>query len=285
MHSHSDMHPFKRLLVDILMASIFLSLLAFALWLIWITFFRETFDTGLVSYVEQTELERIATGKAAGVTNEHFHNVDRAVLAGGDSPSLCLKCHGNYPHSKAPDIRAFLNAHAYFAACEVCHIRPEEGDQIVYKWLDNKTGLELSELAGKPGDYGGMIVPIKIENGIGRRLDESTDKAFVEEYMELRATFNADQQAEAKVRIHKDISEKPIFCDGCHKEKGILNFKELLYTPVVAERLETGEVAGMINKYAKFYLPTMFDAAATFRGRKNEQEALEREKQQRETSE
>lgn len=272
MHSHSDMHPVKRLLVDILMAVIFISLLAFALWLIWITFFRGTFDTGLISVEGQTELERIATGRAAGSTNEHFHNVDEAVLAGGKSPSLCLKCHGNYPHSKAPDIRAFLNAHAYFAACEVCHIRPGENDVVTYKWLDNKTGLELSELKGKPGDYGAMIVPIKIENGIGRRLDESTDKAFVEEYMELRATFNADQQAEAKVRIHKDISTKPIFCDDCHKTDGVLNFKELLYTPVVAERLETGEVASMINKYAKFYLPTMFDPAATFRGRKNEQQ-------------
>jgi hypothetical protein len=274
------MHPFKRLLVDILMASIFISLLAFALWLIWITFFRETFDTGLVSTEEQTELERIATGRAAGSTNEHFHNVDEAVLAGGDSASLCLKCHGNYPHSKAPDIRAFLNAHAYFAACEVCHIRPDKEDLITYKWLDNKTGLELGKLQGKAGNYGGMIVPIKVENGIGRRLDESTDKAFIEEYMELRATFNADQQAEAKVRIHKDISAKPMFCDECHSAKGILNFKDLLYSPVVAERLETGEVAGMINKYADFYLPTMFDPSATFRGRKNE---LERRQQEQET--
>jgi len=270
MHSHhSDMHPFKRLMVDALMAFIFLLLLSFSLWLIWITFFRGTFDPAMFSK-EQTELERIATGSA--VTLEHFHNVDEAVAAGAESGSLCLRCHGNYPHSKAPDVRAFLNAHAFFTACEVCHIRPGEDDQIVYKWLDNNTGAELQKLVGKPGNYGGMIVPIKTENGASRRLDESSDKAFIEEYLELRSGFNADQQAEAKVRIHKEISSKPIFCDECHKENGLLDFKALHYSPVVANRLETGEVATMITKYSKFYLPTMFDPSATFRSRKKARE-------------
>ncbi len=269
MHNHhTDMPPFKRLLVDILMASIFILLAGFALWLLWITFFRATFDTGLVSSSDQTALEQIATG--AGISREHFHNVDQAVLEGAESISLCLKCHGNYPHSKAPDVRAFLNAHAFFTACETCHIRPTESDHIVYKWLNKKTGMELSRLEGKPGSYGAMIVPIKVaEDGIGRRLDESADKAFIEEYLSLRATFNADQQAEAKVRIHKEISQKPIFCDECHTKNGLLNFRSLLYSPVVANRLETGEVASMITKYSKFYLPTMFDPASRTRGRRN----------------
>jgi len=269
MHNHhTDMHPFKRLLVDVLMAGIFISLAAFALWLIWITFFRATFDTGLVTATDQTELERIATG--AGVSTEHFHNVDQAVLEGAESLSLCLKCHGNYPHSKAPDVRAFLNAHAFFTACEACHIRPMDGSNIAYKWLHKKSGMELSKLEGKPGSYGAMIVPIEInEEGIGSRLDESADRAFIEEYLDLRSTFNADQQAEAKVRIHKDISQKPIFCDECHTKDGILDFKSLLYSPVVANRLETGEVASMITKYSEFYLPTMFDPASKVRGRRN----------------
>ncbi len=268
MHDHhSDMHPLKRLLIDILMSSLFIMLAGFALWLLWITFFRATFDTGLVTANEQTELERIATG--AGVSNEHFHNVDQAVLEGAESLSLCLKCHGNYPHSKAPDVRAFLNAHAFFTACEACHIRPLDSDNIAYRWLNKKTGAELSKLEGKPGSYGAMIVPIKIVEGVGQRLDESTDRAFIEEYLGLRAVFNADQQAEAKVRIHKEISQKPIFCDECHKKSGVLNFRSLLYPPAVANRLETGEVASMITKYSEFYLPTMFDPASKVRGRRN----------------
>ena len=268
MHNHANIHPIKRLLIDLLMGSIFLLLFAFALWLIWLTFFRGIYDTGMVSEEHQTELERIAQG--VGVGREHFHNLDKAVLAGAESPSLCLKCHGNYPHSKAPDVRAFLNAHAFFTTCEVCHIRPEEGDRVLYSWLDNKTGLEMQTLEGAAGNYGGMIVPIKIENGVGRRLDESTDKAFVEQYLELRSTFNADQQAEAKVRIHKEISTKPIFCNECHMEGGILDFAKLKYSPVEINRLESGEVVTMITKYKKFYLPTMFDPEATFRERNRE---------------
>ncbi len=272
MHNHhTDMPPFKRLLVDLLMASVFILLAAFALWLIWITFFRATFDSGLVTVNSQTELEQIATG--AGVSREHFHNVDQAVMEGAESISLCLKCHGNYPHSKAPDVRAFLNAHAFFTACETCHIRSAESDNIVYKWLDKKTGTELSKLKGKPGSYGAMIVSIKIEeDGTSRRLDESVDRQFVEEYLSLRATFNADQQAEAKVRIHKDISQKPIFCDECHTKNGLLDFRSLLYPPVIANRLETGEVATMITRYNEFYLPTMFDPASKTRGHSNRPE-------------
>ena len=267
MHDYAKIHPIKRLFIDLLMGGIFLLLAAFALWLIWLTFFRGIYDTGLADAMQnQTEMERIAHG--VGVGNEHFHNLDEAVLAGADSPSLCLKCHGNYPHSKAPDVRAFLNAHAYFTTCEVCHIRPEEGDQIAYQWLDNKTGLELVSLKGTPGNYGGMIVSTKIEKGVGYRLDESVDKAFVEQYLELRSTFNADQQAEAKVRIHKGISSKPIFCNECHDKNGILNFTKLRYSPVVVNRLESGEVVTMITKYKKFYLPTMFDPEARFRDRK-----------------
>ena len=272
MHDHGHIHPVKRLLIDFLMGAIFLLLAAFALWLIWLTFFRGIYDTGFSDAVlNQTEMERISLG--VGVGNEHFHNLDAAVLAGAESPSLCLKCHGNYPHSKAPDVRAFLNAHAYFTACEVCHIRPAEGDQITYKWLDNKTGQELLTLEGKPGNYGGMIVPIRTENGVSRRLHESADKAFVEEYLELRATFNADQQAEAKVRLHKEISTKPIFCNECHDKDGILNFAKLKYSPVVVNRLEGGEVVTMITKYKKFYLPTMFDPEARFRDRQQKSEA------------
>jgi hypothetical protein len=266
MHNYAKIHPVKRLFIDLLMGGIFLLLAAFALWLIWLTFFRGIYDTSFAERaVDQTEMQRIALG--VGVGNEHFHNLDAAVLAGAESTSLCLKCHGNYPHSKAPDVRAFLNAHAFFTACEVCHVRPGEEDQMAYKWLDNKTGLELQMLKGKPGNYGGMIVPIKIENGVARRLDESTDKAFIEQYMELRATFNADQQAETKVRIHKEISTKPIFCNECHDKDGILDFVKLKYSPVMVNRLESGEVVTMITKYEKFYLPTMFDPETRFRDR------------------
>ena len=270
MHDYVKIHPVKRLFIDLLMGGVFLLLAAFALWLIWLTFFRSIYDTGFAeAYQARTEMERIALG--IGVGSEHFHNLDQAVLAGAESPSLCLKCHGNYPHSKAPDVRAFLNAHAFFITCEVCHIRPEEGEPLVYKWLDNKTGLELLTLKGTPGNYGGMIVPIKIEKGVGRRLDESTDKTFIEQYLELRATFNADQQAEAKVRIHKEISTKPIFCNECHDEAGILDFVKLKYSPIEVNRLESGEVVTMITKYKKFYLPTMFDPEARFRDRNNQE--------------
>ena len=279
MRNDNNISGAKRLFTDFVMGVVFLLLLAFALWIIWVYMFRGAFDTEALLSKEKTVLEEIAA-RESGVTYEHFHNVDEAVLAGAESASLCLRCHGNYPHSKAPDIRAFLNAHAFFVACEVCHIRAEEEERIDYKWLENGTGTPLTKLEGKAGSYGGMIVPLKTENGKVSRLDESADRDFIEEYLKLSSYFNADQQAEAKVRIHKDISSKPIFCDECHVKDGLFDFTQLLYSKEIAHRLESGEAATMVAKYNKFYLPTMFDPTATFRERKRLEEEEQKAKEQ-----
>jgi len=239
------------------MTVIFISLFSFCAWLIWLTYFRASYEVSAIGAEYSSEMEAIAYKKRS--TSEHFHNIDDFVIAGAESTSVCLQCHGNYPHSKAADIRSFLNAHTFFLACETCHIKKREGETMMHVWLDNQTGEELLRLEGKAGNYGAKIVPLIKEGGQFRRLDISTDEKFIKEYLKLRATFNADQNAEAKIRIHKDISKKPVFCDECHRKQGYINFKELLYPPVVVRRLERGEAAGMIKKYKKFYLPTMFD--------------------------
>lgn len=257
-----EMSGVTRFAIHFLMSLIFSFLFAFCVWLIWITYFRASYEVKAGTHSYESAMEEIAYGQQK--MYEHFHNIDEAVLKGKESTSLCLECHGNYPHSKAPDVRSFLNAHAYFAACEVCHIQKKEVESMEYKWLSDQDGKELTQLIGKAGMYGGKIVPIIYENGKARRLDESTDKEFIEEFLKLRNTFNADQQAEAKLRIHKDISAKPVFCDDCHRKNGYLDFRKLHYEPHVARRLEVGEVGGMVKKYKEFYLPTMFDPSMKY---------------------
>jgi len=271
-----EMSGVTRFAIHFLMSLIFIFLFTFCLWLIWITYFRASYDVGTAPQVYSSAMDEIAHGQQK--MYEHFHNIDAAVLTGKESSSLCLECHGNYPHSKAPDVRSFLNAHAYFAACEVCHIQRKSGDGMEYKWLSDKDGKELTELKGKAGMYGGKIVPIIYQGGKMRRLDESTDKEFIEEFLKLRNTFNADQQAEAKLRIHKDISAKPVFCDDCHKKDGYLNFKELHYEQHVARRLEIGSVGKMVLKYKEFYLPTMFDPTMKYIERNKRKQEAERDK-------
>ena len=47
----------------------------------------------------------------------HFHHIDFEM--GKDQRSYCNKCHGDMPHDKAKELRAFWNMHAYFLACHV----------------------------------------------------------------------------------------------------------------------------------------------------------------------
>ncbi len=256
MSSRADYPPVKKLFIDILMGTIFLLLLAFALWLIWITYFREHFDPGAHQSREQTALEKATS---AMDTREHFHNIDETVLIPTKSNSLCFKCHGNYPHSKAKEVRAFRNAHTFFMACEVCHLPPDKEGRVVFKWLDNDTGEEVGKLEGEAGIYGAKIIPIEIIDGMERRLDELGDEEFVEQYLAQRGKLDADQEAAAKIRLHKDIAEKPIGCDACHTntEEPYLPYSALGYTRSRLNELTGADVVGMLKKYEDFHMPSL----------------------------
>ena len=256
MNDRANTPPIKRFFVDILMGGIFLLLLGFVLWLIWITYFREYFDTGVYQPREQTAMEKVTSAMNA---REHFHNIDETVLIPTKSTSLCFTCHGNYPHSKAKEIRAFRNAHTFFMACEVCHLQEEKRGHVSFKWLDNDTGQEVEKFHGKAGIYGAKIIPMEIINDTESRLDEVGDKAFAQQYLDQRVTFNADQEAAAKIRLHKDIAEKPVFCDGCHtnEEDVYLPFSDLGYSQQRLDELTGTDVVGMLNKYEEFHMPKL----------------------------
>jgi len=254
----------KRLLVSLLMTVVFVLLTTFSGWLIWITYVRPIAQAAEGSSYKD-EFEEIAYSTRD--LKAHFHNIDETISIEKQNPTLCFKCHGTYAHSKAKDIRSFLNFHSYFISCEVCHMRREEGRTYFYKWIKPGTDDEILTLSGRPGNYGAVIVPFSVEGGAARRLDKTlTDKA-VQSYMKLKDSFTADQAAEAKLRIHEGISNKPVFCDECHRENGYLDFRKLHYPPERAKVLTSIEVVGMIQKYKNFYLPTMFDPDAALTDR------------------
>ena len=55
----------------------------------------------------------------------HFHHIGRWYES--DKLSFCIECHGPIPHAKSPKERAFLNMHALFISCQVCHVQEKEG--------------------------------------------------------------------------------------------------------------------------------------------------------------
>ncbi len=248
----------KRWLIHPFMASLFIIQFSFFGWLVWITYFRPLVMESRLSG-DPEDLEEVLYETREDSLRGHFHNVDETINIERQNTSLCLKCHGTYPHSKARDVRSFLNAHAFFMACEVCHIRRDRGQVVVYKWIKAGTGEELQVLDGPPGNYGGIIVPFLREKGHLKRLDQALNRKAILKYIESRNSLTADEAAELKLRIHKKISSRPVFCDECHRKKGYLDFEKLLYPPHRIEILTSTEVVGMIKKYKEFYLPTMFD--------------------------
>jgi len=191
-----------------------------------------------------------------------------------DNASNCVLCHGNVPHDKSKEVRSFLNMHAFYVACETCHIRPENNEKkVVFRWYDKKTGkrtdnpVDLVEIeqayrhikgASYPtyGNYGAKIAPGTIEGDSFRFLHNDEDKAFVERYLKEEKLLSQKQKSQMKKLMHAGINKKPIECNQCHQEKNpYIPFAALGYPPRRVDELTNTSVVGMIDKYKEFYIP------------------------------
>jgi formate dehydrogenase subunit gamma len=237
-------------MVHLVMGATFLLLFGFALWLVWITYFRSTFGTWSVA-----SSPPVARSETAF---EPFHGTGAAALAGNRSGSWCLGCHLDYSHAKSKEQRAFLNSHSFFMACEVCHVVPAEKEHFDYRWLARDTGIPLTELKGRPGDYGGAIVPFgKGNDGTVLRLDETGERDFAQAFVDRKVMLDVKRDKTALERIHVHLAAKPVGCDGCHRERGLLDFGKLLYPEQRAQRLRLGEGAHVVGQYKTFYMPSL----------------------------
>lgn len=244
----------KRLLVDLLMGIIFMLLFSFSLWLIWVTFFREYFDTGII---ENTKGNYFQTAATTRVKNRaRFHYLEEPVSSRDESVSTCISCHDELAHFKSKDTRAFLNAHSYFMACEVCHAEIEGGGEVVYRWSDTKTGQYLNS---RPDNAIAKITPTAFVRGSIQSLESATDKEFIKEYLEIKDTLNESQIKVVVERTHKNMLNSPISCIDCHtvEKKPFLPFTQLAYSTARIEELKRIEVLGMIKKYENFYMPDL----------------------------
>ncbi|MBI5559276.1 MAG: cytochrome b/b6 domain-containing protein [Deltaproteobacteria bacterium] len=250
---------YRRLMEVVSLGSIFF-FAGVSFLLVKILYFPPSFQ-GQAMASKSSEFESLVKKKETTETMHHFHNTDdtsKLVIA---NPPICVKCHGTYPHGKAPDIRSFLNMHNYFMACETCHVRREDVTGTVeYKWFDYQTEELVEKIEGDNGVYGARLVPVLFASmNESRRLDQSADEEFAKQYMAQKDTLTPEEQAKAKVVLHKGISKKPLQCTECHSKKAYIDLATVGYAPARAESLYRTEVADMINRYMNFYLPTMFD--------------------------
>ena len=195
----------------------------------------------------------------------HFHHVGMKVEP--DTHSVCMRCHGAVPHDRAKSIRAFLNMHAFYLACETCHVRPEakgEGPWI-FKWYAKDSGKVIAPPPGLTtldesmyGNYSAKLAPGIIDStGRFRFLNGAKELAFVNKYLQEEERLNETQKSKMKKVLHRKVNEEPLLCEGCHtiEKTPYLPFLEVGYPKRRLHELTSTEVVGMIKKYREFYIP------------------------------
>lgn len=211
----------------------------------------------------------------------HFHHIDYDF--GPDNRSHCITCHGDIPHDKTKEIRAFGNMHASFIACETCHVRLEQADRTgIFKWYDRATGEIVSSPIKEgvlPGTYKSKIIPFERVDGMLQRIDTQGRIDFSMEYRETEKKLSDLQKSKAKKIIHKIVSKEAYVCEDCHQKKDpLLPLEELGYPKKRIEILASTEVVGMIKDYTKFFIPRMLQPGF---GKENQAgEAIEVNKQE-----
>jgi len=191
---------------------------------------------------------------------DHFHHIGFDFKP--DKRLYCIKCHGDMPHSKIKEIRAFANMHASYIACQTCHVKLEGSQKTgVFKWYDRTTGEIVPspvKEGAPPGSYESKIIPFVRINGKLQRIDTQERIQFAEDYSKMEKTLTDIQKAKAKQIIHKIVSKKPYLCEDCHqKEAPVLPYEELGYKEKRIDAFEGTEVIGMIRNYTKFFIPKM----------------------------
>ncbi|MGA1791418.1 MAG: hypothetical protein ACMUIM_08025 [bacterium] len=214
---------------------------------------------------------------------EHFHNLDSSVDVREWVPNLCLVCHGSLPHSKNKDTRALYNMHTYFCACEVCHMK---GDNLLFKWFDTMTGEPLERISDRveeqvptgtySGNYEAKIVPCILEGPTVVRMDQPVTEEYAKEYLQLWSQYSYDQQSQAKLELHRQLTKEPVKCTDCHqKENPYLDFKRLGYPKHLCDEFGGTEVAKMVEKYKSLKLPTMFRPEEIIQQKQTQSETTE----------
>ena len=250
---------------------------------------EEALPPGSVSAIENIPAEknianiiqrkRFAEKEAEILKRTHFHNYIVEEMPVNPNPAFCFVCHGNYPHANAKQTRAILNMHCVFCACETCHFRfdPKERAQYGFRWYDGTTkiqgderhyGTEYDVQSGRvlmePGKTVSKITPYKMWEGKYYMINLRMDSPEAQAYLRKKGSISPAQQAAFKARLHTSISTKGRECGECHAVDGVINYKALGFDSERIKDLTGLNIAGMVSKYQKFYIPDIFKQQQMF---------------------
>lgn len=200
-----------------------------------------------------------------------FHKNEQSFIVTLQDESSCRVCHPLYPHSNNNLVRGFLNLHAGFMFCDVCHIKRSKFNNLAYDWENT----ENAKFSGEPfGAYYNprtgrtqenehfisRIAAFAIENGKKRTLVNTQDTGRANEFILTEKKLKPDEKEKELVFFHRDTDRKEISvaCDECHSIHSILDFNKLGFDEKKTKDLIYINIKGLVTKYKIFYFPNLF---------------------------
>ena len=202
--------------------------------------------------------------------HRHFHHSFDYPEIPEELRPVCFICHSKLPHGKTKKIRAMLNMHTNFFACETCHLEINEGETVVYRWYSpmekNPKGSffgtsydpETGELKNAD-DHFSKIIPFYKKDKLLEPTLHMQQGAMARDYVRVRDKLTPEQREGVTKKFHVDIRLKGPECQTCHASDGILDFKKLGFSEKRIADLENLSIKGLITKYDEFYLPDLFN--------------------------
>jgi len=187
-----------------------------------------------------------------------FHN--SKIIVEKDTQNYCITCHGDVPHDKKKEIRSFLNMHAFFLACETCHIKVEKPEDRRFVWYNKVTGEVLDNIDIKSylGNTVYKLLVLKKEGKEYLPYATSQMKKYILEFNKNVANMSSSAKSAGLKVIHRPMSEKSVQCDLCHTtnvKEAYIPLEKVGYPQNRISIILGNEVVGMIKKYEKFYFP------------------------------
>lgn len=128
-----------------------------------------------------------------------------------------------------------------------------------FGWVDRITGSIEERVEGAYGKYPAKIFPVRtLPDGV-KTVVRPVNENAARQFLKFKKIYSPDQIAQAKIKLHANISSKPVFCSDCHQRKGYLDLTALGFPPQRVAHLNSSEVVGLIDKYKTFYMPAEID--------------------------
>jgi hypothetical protein len=201
-----------------------------------------------------------------------FHKEEQSLLVDVGRKTACEVCHSIHPHSESPVTRAFLNLHAGFMFCDVCHTVQQQRDHsLCYDWEN----AEDAEFRGEPfGSYYNpkerriqeparfisriAVFALKDREKYSLRDDRDIPKAM--DFLRKEKSLGRSERRSRLAYFHRGVKKrKPgAACDGCHSPHGILDFAALGFDKKETDYLAHLNIKALVTKYRTFHFPDLF---------------------------